>query len=468
VDGIFVLILHAIKMFRNILIVFILNFLFLSGSNADESFPFNYDYSVFRDDSSKLFIEFYYSFDPHQMVFLKTASGYEANGRIEMQLIRKSDSRMVASKDFRIPMVLKDTSGSGKDIKLTGQINMILDSGVYMLKLKASDLNDSTRFSNSEELIELKGFPLNKAVISSIQLSTAILKSSDDNSIFYKNTLDITPNPSALFGNNLYKLYYYAELYNLNADELGEKYFVKAAITDNTAKELASTINSFMLKTESKVEYGSFDISKLPSNKYNLILQILDSKQNELARAEKFFYVYNSSVNLPQEDLTDFEQDYLLSEYPAMKDEQVQNEYEKAIYLMSDIQKKQYGSLKIPDARKMYMFKFWKGIESILNKKTYFERIEYANKNFKSDFRDGWKTDRGRIYSIYGKYDEIERFPYEGSTRAYEIWTYNVLQGGVQFVFVDMSAGYGDYVMVHSTAQNELRDENWREKLSIR
>lgn len=114
------------------------------------------------------------------------------------------------------------------------------------------------------------------------------------------------------------------------------------------------------------------------------------------------------------------------------------------------------------------MFKYWKGISQYLTKKEYFSRLDFANKNFKSDFREGWKTDRGRIYALYGKYDEIERFPYEGSTRAYEIWTYNKIQGGAIFVFVDNSTGFGDYVLVHSTAQNEIRDDNWKEKINIK
>jgi hydrogenase maturation factor len=37
----------------------------------------------------------------------------------------------------------------------------------------------------------------------------------------------------------------------------------------------------------------------------------------------------------------------------------------------------------------------------------------------------------------------------------------------VIFVFVDESAGAGNYVLVHSTALNEIFDEKWRERLGI-
>ncbi|HMT12194.1 MAG TPA: GWxTD domain-containing protein, partial [Ignavibacteria bacterium] len=156
----------------------------------------------------------------------------------------------------------------------------------------------------------------------------------------------------------------------------------------------------------------------------------------------KYFYVFNDDItNNNNQNLTDIENEYLLSDYPKMPEKQVDDEFKKAIYLMSDKQKEQYEALSELDQKRMFMFKYWKGIAPYIPKKDYFSRIDFANKNFKSDFREGWKTDRGRVYAIYGKYSEIERYPYEGSTRAYEIWTYNNIQGGAIFVFMDNSAG---------------------------
>ena len=454
-------------MFRKYIILFFVFSACITGIKADDNFAFNFDYSVFREESSKVFVEFYYAFDPHQLLFVKSNSGYEASGRIEILITRKSDSRVFANKDFKIPLSLNDTGGFGKDVKLTGQINMILDSGIYLLYLKASDFSDSLKYSVSEETMTLLPYPENTAALSSIQLSTDIIRSDDTKNIFYKNTLEVTPNPSALFGNNIPKLFYYTEIYNLNKKELGDKYFIEVALENNNI-EVKNSKKTYNVITGSKVEFGSFDISDLPSRKYTLIMKLLDSKGTEVTRNVKQFYVYNSNVSVLNTDLTEFENEYLLSEYPSLKEEQIEDEFDKVIYLMSDMQKNQYKTLVSLDARKMYMFKFWKGISNILPKKEYMSRIESANKQFKSDFKEGWKTDRGRVYAIYGKYDEIERFPYEGSTRAYEIWTYNILQGGAIFVFIDMSAGYGDYTLIHSTAQNEVRDIEWQYRLRVR
>lgn len=71
----------------------------------------------------------------------------------------------------------------------------------------------------------------------------------------------------------------------------------------------------------------------------------------------------------------------------------------------------------------------------------YYARVAYANKHF-SHYIDGWKTDMGMIYIIFGSPSNIERHPFNIDSRPYEIWTYYEINR--EFVFVDVS-GFGDY-----------------------
>ena len=446
----------------------ILFLFFTSLSYAQNDFSFDYDYAIFREEGPKIFLELYYSFSPQEMIFIKTSAGYEASGKLKLDISEKISGKILVAKDFKVPVTISDTSGNNKDFKLTGQINLLLDSGTYLVKMTASDYNNSSKLNSAEEEIVLKSFPSNKVIMSTIELSTGITKSSDENNIFYKNTLEVIPNPSNLFGNNLSKLYYYLELYNLNNAELGDKYSIVAVIANKDGTEISSEKKTYDLKSSSKVEHGIIDLKGLPSNSYQLLIKLLDNSDNELMRAYKYFYVFSSDTTNTNQNLTELENQYLLSDYPKLTEKQVDDEFNKAIYLMSDQQKDKYESLKSVDEKRMFMFNYWKGISAYITKKEYMSRIDFANKNFKSDLREGWKTDRGRIIALFGKYDEIERFPYEGSTRAYEIWTYNKLQGGVIFVFIDNSTGFGDFILAHSTAQNEINDENWRDKITIR
>jgi hypothetical protein len=80
--------------------------------------------------------------------------------------------------------------------------------------------------------------------------------------------------------------------------------------------------------------------------------------------------------------------------------------------------------------------------------------------------KKGYRTDRGRVYIVYGAPDDVERHPNESESRSYEIWTYNNVQGGVIFVFLQRDVS-GDYELVHSTHRSELHDENWQRLLTI-
>ncbi len=71
----------------------------------------------------------------------------------------------------------------------------------------------------------------------------------------------------------------------------------------------------------------------------------------------------------------------------------------------------------------------------------YFARVEYANKHF-SHYVDGWKTDMGMVYIIFGMPNNIERHPFDIDAKPYEIWTY--YEQNREFVFVD-ATGFGDY-----------------------
>jgi len=81
----------------------------------------------------------------------------------------------------------------------------------------------------------------------------------------------------------------------------------------------------------------------------------------------------------------------------------------------------------------------------------YFMRVEVANQEFKVEDKPGWKTDRGRIFCVYGRPDSRE--VYAGQTGYYdtparETWTY--LEARKRFVFVDRSRK-GYFLLVSET-----------------
>ncbi|MBC7186687.1 MAG: GWxTD domain-containing protein [Calditrichaeota bacterium] len=108
-----------------------------------------------------------------------------------------------------------------------------------------------------------------------------------------------------------------------------------------------------------------------------------------------------------------------------------------------------------PAEREMLFEDFWRrrdptpGTERNELREEFFRRVDFANRQFTVllSERDGWQTDRGRIYIIYDPPTEVEREPTQLDSPAYEIWYYRHLNR--RFVFADRT-GTGDYQLVRS------------------
>lgn len=86
------------------------------------------------------------------------------------------------------------------------------------------------------------------------------------------------------------------------------------------------------------------------------------------------------------------------------------------------------------------------GVTGELDEAEYFARIEYADEKFRHGDL-GFRSDRAKVYVIYGAPDQIETRPFELDSPAVEIWYYYAI--GRSFVFVDRY-GTGQFVLSRS------------------
>ena len=180
------------------------------------------------------------------------------------------------------------------------------------------------------------------------------------------------------------------------------------------------------------------------------------------------------SLVLAGTSLFGFAQDKTKSQDPMDKPRNVKPELKKAYkdwlekdvtYVITDEERKAFKKLATDDERERFIEEFWRRRDPDPDtdenefKEEYYERIAYANEHFASGI-PGWKSDRGRIWIMYGKPDERETHPsggnyerpsYEGggntSTYPFENWFYRYLPGvgsGVEIEFVDPT-GSGEY-----------------------
>jgi len=448
---------------KTIKLIFTLFFSVFHVSNAlsqNREFMFDLDYAVFKNDNKPL-VEIYYSFYLSSLTGGLTANSNEAAGLIELKLYDSLKAETIFDRQYKVPVKIEKPE-TNKSKKMTGQINLSLNYGLYKLTVNAFDFYDRNKYTQRVELIDLlQGEQEDKPEISNIQLCEVIEKSLSDNSPFYKNGLEVFPNPSRLFSAKANKLYYYFEIYGMNKISSGIYTLVfNVYSSDNRIYTFQKDYN---VKSESKAEFGAIEITDYPSGKYKLEILMMEGV-NKLASSEGYFWVFSEHIVNPEG--TD-KPEFTSSIYFNMNENDVNDEISKIEYLLSDNIREKIKKLNKLGERRYFLFEFWKlsdpTPETPVNefRNEYFERINYANKNFGYENIPGWKTDRGRIYCLYGRPDEIERYEFESKTRPHEIWKYNLIQNGVIFVFGDLGVGGSNYQLIHSTARGEVYDENW-------
>lgn len=128
---------------------------------------------------------------------------------------------------------------------------------------------------------------------------------------------------------------------------------------------------------------------------------------------------------------------------------------EDVAYIITDEERAAFKQLSNDEERDQFIEAFWQRRDptpdTVENefKEEHYRRIAYANEHYAAGI-PGWKTDRGRIYIVFGPPDEIESHPsggtYErpmeeggGSTSTYpfEDWRYRHIDGIGEQVIVE-------------------------------
>jgi len=148
---------------------------------------------------------------------------------------------------------------------------------------------------------------------------------------------------------------------------------------------------------------------------------------------------------------------------------------EDVVYIISPDERNAFLQLATNEEREQFIEQFWlrrSGNPDLPDndfKEEHYRRIAYANEHYASGI-PGWKSDRGRMYIIWGPPDEIESHPTGGtydrpldegggstSTYPFETWRWRYLEGvgeNIILEFVDPTSS-GEY---HLTSDPSEKD----------
>lgn len=437
---------------------------------AQENFNFDFDYARFGYDSVSNYVEFYYSFRQSELSTVQENSVDVSRAVLHIELQDSVSGNFILNKDWRIDNPIGDTSVQ-EDKSLIGVVGFVVPRGVYYCTVSGTDGVDSTRSRSFSEVIKVDPLIKRQLNISDIQLSSHIKQeNADSKSIFYKNTLEVMPNPAMIFGQGIPVLYYYTEIYNLQGEGTSsEDLKVSTLLIDSRNKVVSQKVKKITRTNSSRVEVGTMNLTKHPTDSYTLVISLIDSVKNIGVTTAKRFYIYNPNV-VDSTRTAKGNTDLLASQYSVLSAEECDDLFQKSKYVASGSEVDQYENMESVEAKREFLYKFWKkrdqdpGTAENEFYNEYMNRVRTSEQKFGTINRSGVKTDRGRVYIIYGEPDEIDRYPNDIDKKPYEIWQYNQLEGGVIFVFGDVT-GFSNYELLHSTKRGELRDDNWERRI---
>jgi GWxTD domain-containing protein len=453
-------------------IVFIL-FVFVSPTFAQSNFEFEFDYAQFGYDSTSNYVEFYYSFDQSSLKLSEQNSGLNIEGLLKIFIKDGVKGDTIVFNQWKLKHDVLDTSNVNSQV-LVGTLGFIIPQGSYLCEFTGSDIHNTDNFKVIKENLKVTPYLHNSVSLSDIQLASKMIQGSENtNSIFYKNTYEVIPIPNVVFGKSQPALFFYMEIYNLKSELLKSELIKMNQMLYNSKGKLVKEKSKYLSRnSNTRVEVGSYILSNYPTDSYTLVIALIDSVGNTGISTAKKFFVYNPDIQVT--DTFEVSTTAVLSSsFGSMSEEELDDLFDKSIYLASKNEIEKFEKLSNIEGKREYMFEFWKVRDEYanLNKnefyRNYISRVEISNQRYASMGKQGWKTDRGRVFLLYGEPTEVERYPNQLETRPYEIWQYTEIEGGVYFVFADLT-GFSDYTLIHSTKRGELRDDNWQRRIVVR
>jgi len=458
---------------------------------SQENFNFSFDMASFRAQDDFVLLELYYSIFRNYLKFVPVENGWKATFTFKAEIWQ--DDSLLASDQWQNVSSEDSLEHITSTQQLFGLGYFAIKPGNYRLKVQLMDLNSG--YEQKRELpLAIDPFATDQLTISDIELATQIQPNAEKN-LFYKNGYVVIPNPNQFYGTGMPMLTFYSEIYNFtysiafdnisgqiqmkskdeeNRFDLTPEpafYSVQYRILDGDGQIVREFPAKIKKKPgESAVEVSGMNIISFRSGSYFFELEAIDLlNKQKTSRRKKFFIYREGDLALPDSTARRLAEEKLQASmeklYQNMSSQSLDQEFDAAGYIATREEKNIFKTLDIP-GKQAFLVEFWKkrdnSPETPQNefRDNYLKLVNTANKEF-SGFKEGYKSDRGRVLLMYDVPDEIERFPLNMEHKEHHIWKYFSIQGGVIFIFVDKQ-GFGNLELVHSTARGELSDPDWQ------
>jgi len=451
---------------KKILILLLISFCF----NPAKAIVVFFNYSVFKNDHKNAIIELYFKIPVSSISFQKnTNNKYYASLNYDLKFSIGDSTYFYKTYNLISPDI-SDTLNL--NYALTDLKRIELPYNIYNLEVQFTDNFDLNNLSEFNTLLNAKVFN-NTVSFSDIQFLDTFYQTKQQNK-FSRNNYDLIPNVFNAYTAKQKKLYFYTEIYNLKDfapnSQIYIRYFLKKDSLLLEGLEKIVKQNS----AEINIVIGQSDINILPEGEYELAIEVYTTDNKILKTHSAWFSKRNTHEYFltlgNKSGKTEFIQ--LINSYSI----DLLRKYIDYVGVIATASEENKINLLANENDKVelesFFLNFWMKRDS-LNPATewliYLKKIEDCNRQFSNSFREGYLSDRGRVYLQYGPPNSLSESSGTMLAYPYQIWHYYSLPNNQQnkrFVFFNRSGALNEYELLHSNANGEIQNEKWREIIS--
>lgn len=449
------------------------------GLSAWSNVNANFNYALFYAPGKGSYIETYLSVTGLSVVFKKKEIKFQ--GKIHVEINFMQDGKSVLSNVYNLlsPEIL-DTTNKPNFIDLQ---RYPLKPGTYQAEIKIGDVNNAMAEPTKGVLTITIAEQTDSISISDIELAESVIKSEQPTSVT-KSGYDIVPYPLTYFPEKVNKLNFYVEAYH-TLKQLGtdSKFLFTYYIESAEMKEILVGYHTFSKHKSEEVAplIGQFDISKVSNGNYNLVIEIRNSS-NELKAQKKLAFTRAAPhVAIALNNLKSVDTAGTFISSVTNPDTLI--EYIACLWPISTTSERDWQNSQMSgnDVKHMqqYIYAFWENRNPSNPEagwQVYKKEVQKVNKIYRCGGQPGYMSDRGRVYLQYGVADAAQQVTSEPNSYPYEIWQYyriknpstGQFQTNKKFVFYNPTLDGKCFMLLHSDARGEIRDDRWQIKLKMR
>jgi GWxTD domain-containing protein len=403
-----------------------------------------------------------------QSITFKPVDTLHLQAAVEVLIAVMQGDKVINYEKYLLKSLLTNLPIDLLDVK-----RLSVPAGDYRLEVVVTDVNDEKNKASYNADLKVS----NEATLrlSDVQLLRSF-KPDQSEHPFTKNGFFLEPLPFSFYDQSATILAFYAEIYHADKviahEQYGVRYFVEQD-KGNGVWALISVGNQNKKPAPIDALLVQMDIRNYESGNYRLTLELRGKDFKLLTERKILFQRSNPLLNFATAEIND----ELLSKQ-FVKDLELEDLTYclKALlpFCVSDESETVKTIIKEKDVKKMRYFVFRHFAKQDANHpenayQRYMDVANAAHNRFKSGFRYGFETDRGRTFLKFGKPDDMIHIEDDPSAPHYEIWIYydfpKTKQTNVKFLFYNPSLAGEDFIILHSTARGEINNPRWEREL---